>query len=333
MHFFRFYATLDCMRPYYSFNDALQERYGEKVYKLTLNAGCTCPNRDGKLGTRGCIFCSEGGSGDFAGSPSLSITEQIEEEKKRLSRKRPARKYIAYFQAYTNTYAPVDYLRKVYTEAIEHPEIVALSIATRPDCLGTEVLDLLTELNQQKPVWVELGLQTIHEKTAVFIRRGYPLAVFDEAMAQLEARNLETIVHVILGLPGETKEMMLDTVRYLNHTGAAGIKLQLLHILKHTDLADYYEQTGFHVLTLEEYVDLVISCLEVCRPDMVIHRITGDGPKDLLIAPLWSSAKRQVLNSIHRELKLRDTWQGRCYISGTEPEAPGLPPVSMGKER
>jgi len=306
------------MNPYNSLNDTLKQRYGEKVYKLTLNAGCTCPNRDGTLGTRGCIFCSEGGSGEFASSPALSITEQIEDGKKRLAGKRPVQKYIAYFQAYTNTYAPVDCLRKVFTEAILHPEVVALSIATRPDCLGTEVLELLTELNRIKPVWVELGLQTIHEKTAAFIRRGYPLSVFDEAMANLKARNIETIVHVILGLPGETREQILETVRYLNHSGADGIKLQLLHILKHTDLADYYARTNFHVLTLDEYVDLVIACLEVCRPDMVIHRLTGDGPKDLLIAPLWSTSKRQVLNTIHKTLRLRQTWQGRLYT----PEQP-----------
>lgn len=302
------------MNPYYSLNDALKERYGEKVYKLTLNAGCTCPNRDGKLGTRGCIFCSAGGSGDFASSPDLTITEQIEDGKKRLAGKRPVEKYIAYFQAYTNTYAPVEHLRKVFTEAILHPEIVAISIGTRPDCLDLEVLELLDELNKIKPVWVELGLQTIHEKTAAFIRRGYRLETFDKAVRDLTERGIETIVHVILGLPGETKEMMLDTVRYINSTAAAGIKLQLLHILKETDLADYYRETGFHVLTLEEYVDLVISCLEICRPGLVIHRITGDGPKDLLIAPLWSSAKRQVLNTIHKELKARNTWQGRCYV-------------------
>jgi hypothetical protein len=303
------------MKPYYSLNDALQERYGEKVYKLTLNAGCTCPNRDGKLGSRGCIFCSEGGSGDFAASPALSIAEQIEDGKRRLANKRPVRKYIAYFQAYTNTYAPVEYLRKIFTEAMEHPEVVALSVATRPDCLQSPVLDLLEELNTIKPVWVELGLQTIHSRTAAFIRRGYPLSVFDEAMEHLKKRGLETVVHVILGLPGETKEDMLETVRYVNQSGADGIKLQLLHILKHTDLADYYEQTPFHVLSLEEYTDLVISCLEVCRPDMVIHRITGDGPADLLIAPLWSTSKRHVLNTIHHELKERGTWQGRLYHS------------------
>lgn len=296
-----------------SLNDDLRERFGEKLYKLTLNGGCTCPNRDGTLGTRGCIFCSEGGSGEFAASPQLSIQEQIEDGKRRLAGKRPVKKYIAYFQAYTNTYAPVEHLRRVFTEAISCPEIAVLSIATRPDCLGEEVLELLEELNRRKPVWVELGLQTIHEKTASFIRRGYSLPVFDRAVKELEARGIEIIVHTILGLPSETADMMLDTVRYLNSTPAAGIKLQLLHILKHTDLADYYQHTGFHILTMNEYVDLVIRCLEVCRPDLVIHRLTGDGPKDLLIAPEWSQAKRQVLNTIQKELKRRNTFQGRLY--------------------
>ena len=296
-----------------SLNDDLRERFGEKLYKLTLNGGCTCPNRDGTLGTRGCIFCSEGGSGEFAASPQLSIQEQIEDGKRRLAGKRPVKKYIAYFQAYTNTYAPVEHLRRVFTEAISCPEIAVLSIATRPDCLGEEVLELLEELNRRKPVWVELGLQTIHEKTASFIRRGYPLPVFDRAVKELEARGIEIIVHTILGLPGETADMMLDTVRYVNSTPAAGIKLQLLHILKHIDLADYYQHTGFHILTMNEYVDLVIRCLEVCRPDLVIHRLTGDGPKDLLIAPEWSQAKRQVLNTIQKELKRRNTFQGRLY--------------------
>ncbi len=296
-----------------SLNDDLRERFGEKLYKLTLNGGCTCPNRDGTLGTRGCIFCSEGGSGEFAASPQLSIQEQIEDGKRRLAGKRPVKKYIAYFQAYTNTYAPVEHLRRVFTEAISCPEIAVLSIATRPDCLGEEVLELLEELNRRKPVWVELGLQTIHEKTASFIRGGYPLPVFDRAVKELEARGIEIIVHTILGLPGETADMMLDTMRYVNSTPAAGIKLQLLHILKHTDLADYYQHTGFHILTMNEYVDLVIRCLEVCRPDLVIHRLTGDGPKDLLIAPEWSQAKRQVLNTIQKELKRRNTFQGRLY--------------------
>lgn len=298
-----------------SLNDALRERFGEKLYKLTLNGGCSCPNRDGTLGTRGCIFCSEGGSGEFAASPQLSVSEQIADGKRRLTGKRPVRKYIAYFQAYTNTYAPPERLRSMFMEAVSCPEIAVLSIATRPDCLGKDILSLLEELNQIKPVWIELGLQTIHEQTAAFIRRGYPLPVFDEAMEALAERNIETIVHTILGLPGETPDMMLKTIEYVNRTPAAGIKLQLLHILKNTDLAEFYAQTDFHILTLDEYVDLVIRCLEICRPDLVIHRLTGDGPKDLLIAPLWSQAKRQVLNTIHRELKLRNTWQGRLYIS------------------
>ena len=304
---------------FYSLNDALRERFGEKLYKLTLNRGCTCPNRDGTLGARGCIFCSEGGSGEFAGSPELSVSEQIEEGKRRLAGKRPVRRYIAYFQAYTNTYGPEERLRRMFTEAISHPEIAVLSIATRPDCLGDEVLSLLEELNRIKPVWVELGLQTIREKTAAFIRRGYPLSVFDQAVKALTQRGIETIVHTILGLPGETPEMMLDTVRYVNLTSASGIKLQLLHILKNTVLADYYVRTGFSVLSMEEYVDLVIRCLEICRPDLVIHRLTGDGPGDLLIAPEWSRAKRQVLNAIHKEMKKRETYQGRLYESKSNP--------------
>ena len=300
-------------KPYHSLDYELKTQFGEKVYRLALNGGMTCPNRDGTVGHGGCIFCSGGGSGEFASDPALSIQEQIESGKERLSHKRPVNKYIAYFQAFTNTYAPVDYLRTIFTEAITHPQVVLLSIATRPDCLGPDVLELLYELNQIKPVWVELGLQTIHEETAALIRRGYPLPVFDEAMEHLKAIGVETVVHAILGLPGETPDMILDTVRYINASGADGIKLQLLHILKDTDLAAYYKDAGFHVLTLDEYVDLVIRCLEFSRPDLVIHRLTGDGPKDLLIAPLWSQAKRQVLNTIHRELKNRDTYQGRLY--------------------
>ncbi len=313
LHFPGTYAKLYTMRPYNSLNESLQKRFGEKLYKLTLNIGCTCPNRDGTLGTRGCIFCSAGGSGEFAGDPGRTVTEQIEAGIRAISGKRPARRYIAYFQAYTNTYAPLDYLQRVYQEALDHPKIAALAIATRPDCLPLEVLDLLTSLNHQKPVWVELGLQTIHEGTASFIRRGYPLSVFHEAVEALHARSLEIIVHVILGLPGESKEMMLDTIRHLSTLPIHGLKLQLLHILKNTDLAAYYEQTSFHILTQKEYIDLIISCLELCRPDIIIHRLTGDGPKDLLIAPTWSQAKRQVLNTIHKELKQRTTWQGRLY--------------------
>lgn len=298
-------------KPYHSLDFMLRERFGEKVYKVTLNGGMSCPNRDGKLGTRGCIFCSAGGSGDFAADGKQSISTQIEEQKAMICQKRPVSKFIAYFQAYTNTYAPVTYLRRIFTEAISHPDVVALSIGTRPDCLGEDVLDLLSELNQIKPVWVELGLQTIHESTACYIRRGYPLSCFDQAVRQLHQRNLEIIVHTILGLPGETPEQVLQTISYLNHQPIQGIKIQLLHVLKHTDLADDYLAGKFEVLTQEAYLDLLISCLEHLSPDIVVHRVTGDGPKDLLIAPLWSSAKRSVLNELHHEMKIRNTWQGK----------------------
>ena len=298
-------------KPYRSLDYMLRERFGEKVYKVTLNGGMSCPNRDGTLGTRGCIFCSEGGSGDFAADVSLSVTEQIESQIALLSAKRPIQKYIAYFQAYTNTYAPVEYLRKIFKEAMSHPGIVALSVGTRPDCLGEEVLDLLEELNRIKPVWIELGLQTIHEKTAQYIRRGYRLSCFDQAVENLRKRNIEVIVHTILGLPGESREEILETMRYLNKKDIQGIKLQLLHVLKGTDLAYDYLAGRFQVYEREEYLDLLIECLENLDPEIVIHRITGDGPKDLLIAPLWASRKREVLNLLHHQMKEQNSYQGK----------------------
>lgn len=298
-------------KPYRSLDYMLRERFGEKVYKVTLNGGMSCPNRDGTLGTRGCIFCSEGGSGDFAADVSLSVTEQIESQIALLSGKRPIQKYIAYFQAYTNTYAPVEYLRKIFKEAMSHPRIVALSVGTRPDCLGEEVLDLLEELNRIKPVWIELGLQTIHEKTAQYIRRGYRLSCFDQAVENLRKRNIEVIVHTILGLPGESREEILETMRYLNKKDIQGIKLQLLHVLKGTDLAYDYLAGRFQVYEREEYLDLLIECLENLDPEIVIHRITGDGPKDLLIAPLWASRKREVLNLLHHQMKEQNSYQGK----------------------
>ena len=298
-------------KPYRSLDYMLRERFGEKVYKVTLNGGMSCPNRDGTLGTRGCIFCSEGGSGDFAADVSLSVTEQIESQIALLSAKRPIQKYIAYFQAYTNTYAPVEYLRKIFKEAMSHPGIVALSVGTRPDCLGEEVLDLLEELNRIKPVWIELGLQTIHEKTAQYIRRGYRLSCCDQAVENLRKRNIEVIVHTILGLPGESREEILETMRYLNKKDIQGIKLQLLHVLKGTDLAYDYLAGRFHVYEREEYLALLIECLENLDPEIVIHRITGDGPKDLLIAPLWASRKREVLNLLHHQMKEQNSYQGK----------------------
>ncbi len=300
-------------KPYYSFDSMLKERFSQKVYKVALNGGMTCPNRDGTLGSRGCIFCSAGGSGDFAGNKEDPISVQIETQAQRLREKRNASSFIAYFQAYTNTYAPVSYLREIYTEAIDHPDIAALSIGTRPDCLGKEVLDLLEELNHKKPVWVELGLQTIHEKTAAYIRRGYPLSCFAAAVKELRKRNLDVIVHTILGLPGESREDILETISYLNHMDIQGIKLQLLHVLKGTDLAEDYLAGKFRVYTMEEYIDLVIDCLEHLSPEIVVHRLTGDGPKELLLAPLWSSAKKTVLNTLHHQCKVRGAWQGKQY--------------------
>lgn len=288
---------------YYSLNQYLRDRFGKKIYKLSLNGGMTCPNRDGTISTGGCIFCSAGGSGDFAASPALSITEQIEAAKKLVADKRPVDSYIAYFQAFTNTYAPVPYLRKIFTEAVNHPDIVALSIGTRPDCLPEEVLNLLAELNETKPVWVELGLQTIKESTAIRINRGYSLPVFEQAVSNLKKRNLEVVVHVILGLPGETKQDMLATVSYVGSMKANGIKLQLLHVLKGTKLAEMYEKQLFEVMTQEDYTDLVVECLKILPEDMVIHRMTGDGPKALLIAPLWSCNKRTVLNELNKKIR------------------------------
>lgn len=245
-------------KPYHSLDHMLRERFGEKVYKVTLNGGMSCPNRDGKLGSRGCIFCSAGGSGDFAADAELSVTEQIDSQIALLSAKRPIHKYIAYFQAYTNTYAPVEYLRKIFTEALAHPSVVALSIGTRPDCLGEDVLDLLNELNQRKPVWVELGLQTMHERTAAYIRRGYPLSCFEDAVQNLRKRQIEVIVHTILGLPGESEKDILETMQYLNGQDIQGIKLQLLHVLKGTDLAEDYvarEIPGLRKRRISEFTD------------------------------------------------------------------------------
>ena len=283
-------------------NEYLRKTFGCKVYKIALNGGFTCPNRDGSIGTGGCIFCSEGGSGDFAEDPALSIAEQIDRGRDRVADKIKDGRYIAYFQAYTGTYAPVEKLRGLYTEAISHPDVVALSIATRPDCLPGEVLDLLGELNEIKPVWVELGLQTIHEGTARYIRRGYGLKIYDEAVRSLRSLGLEVITHVIIGLPGESKEDILDTVRYVCASGATGIKLQLLHVLKGTDLEKEYNAGRVSVLTEDEYIDILKDCVSIIPDNVVIHRLTGDGDKKILIAPLWSGDKKHVINRIRREV-------------------------------
>lgn len=291
---------------YLSFNKYLKDKFGQKVYKISLDGGFTCPNRDGKIDTRGCIFCSKGGSGDFAESREMSITSQIENGKKRVKKKIKDGKYIAYFQAFTNTYAPVEILRKKYEEAINHPDIVALSIATRPDCLGDKVLKLLDEMNKIKPVFVELGLQTIHPKSAKYIRRGYDLDVYDKAVKDLKKIGVNIVVHVILGLPNESGEDMLETVKYVCESGANGIKLQLLHVIDGTDLAKDYEKGLFKTLEFDEYVNLIVKCVKIIPKDIVIHRLTGDGAKKDLIAPLWSADKKRVLNAINKALREAD---------------------------
>ena len=287
---------------YTTLNSFLKEKFGTKVYKIALNGGFTCPNRDGKIDTRGCIFCSRGGSGDFAESPELSITEQIENGKKRLEKKIKNGKYIAYFQAFTNTYAPVERLNAIYKEAINHPDIVALSIGTRPDCLGDDVLALLNDLNKIKPIFVELGLQTVNESTAKYIRRGYTLDVYNKAVEDLHKIGINVVTHIILGLPGESKNDMFKSVEYACKI-TDGIKLQLLHVLKGTDLATDYEQGKFEVLSLEEYTDIIVKCVKIIPQNVVIHRLTGDGAKKDLIVPLWSADKKTVLNTINRALK------------------------------
>lgn len=286
---------------YTTLNSYLKEKFGCKVYKISLDCGFTCPNRDGTLGYGGCIFCSEGGSGDFAESRTLGVTEQIESGKEKVKNKIKSGKYIAYFQAFTNTYADVNTLEKIFSEAINHPDIVALSIATRPDCLEQKKVELLSRLNKIKPIFVELGLQTVNEKTAKYIRRGYTLDVYDDAVKRLHEQGINVVTHIIIGLPYETKEDMLSSVKYVCKV-TDGIKLQLLHILKGTDLAKDYFEHKFEVLSLEEYTDIIAECVKIIPENVVIHRLTGDGAKKDLIAPLWSADKKKVLNTINKRL-------------------------------
>ena len=298
---------------FYSANAYYKSRFGSKVYKISLNSGMSCPNRDGTLSKDGCIFCSETGSGDFSPESTLSIDEQIEAAVLRVHNKFKENRFIAYFQSFTNTYAPVEYLESIFTQALSNSKIVALSIATRPDCLGNDVLSLLKKLNSIKPVFVELGLQTIHKSTADYINRCYELNVFDEAVKNLKDANINVIVHVILGLPFETEEMMYQTVSYVGKSGADGIKLQLLHVLKNTRLADIYKSGAFETLTLEEYTNILCNCVELIPENMVIHRLTGDGAKKLLIAPMWSADKKLVLNIISKAMRDKNIIQGSKF--------------------
>lgn len=312
-------STTDCWhgKPYYSLDSYCKNTFHEKLYKIALDAHMTCPNRDGTLGQRGCIFCSAGGSGDFAvNTAGKSIDDQLTEGIQLFHTKKIGTGFIAYFQAYTNTYGPMEYLHRIFTQALLHPMIRGISIATRPDCLGQEVLQLLCKLQADFPdkfLWIELGLQTIHESSARLIRRGYPLSCFAESYERLKECSIPVIVHTILGLPKETREDMFETITYLSRLQPFGVKLQLLHVLKGTDLAALYETGAFDTLSKEEYLSILIHCLELLPSNTVIHRVTGDGPKDLTLAPRWSLHKKDVLNSLHRQMQEQHTFQGRLY--------------------
>ncbi|MDE6251694.1 MAG: TIGR01212 family radical SAM protein [Lachnospiraceae bacterium] len=297
-------------------NNYFKERFGTKVYKVSLNGNMTCPNRDGTISTGGCIFCSEGGSGDFSSSPDLTISAQIDDAVKRVGQKIKNGKYIAYFQAYTNTYAPVGYLRNIFFEAIAHPDIVGISIATRPDCLPEDVLNLLNELNHIKPVFVELGLQTSNNDSARLINRGYDNSTFENAVYALNNINVEIVVHMIIGLPGEQHDDIMNTINYINKYPIKGIKLQLLHVLKNTALEQMYKDSPelFHYMNLNDYVEMLGECIELLRPDIVIHRLTGDGPKSILLGPEWSGNKKKVLNTINGYMSRHNITQGRKYL-------------------
>lgn len=300
-------------KRYHSLNYFLRNKFGEKVFKISLDGGFSCPNRDGKISSGGCLFCSERGSGDYAGDRELSITGQFDNIKEMMAKKWRSGKYIAYFQAYTNTYAPVEELRKKYEEALKQEGVVAIAIATRPDCLGEEVLDFLEEINNKVYVWIELGLQTSNDETAKRINRGYKLEVFEDSMKRLKERSIDVVVHDILGLPGESKEDMLKTIDYIAHSGAKGIKFHLLHLMKQTPMVKVYEKGQLEFLSQEDYIELVTKGITMIPKDMVVHRLTGDAPRDLLIGPMWSLKKWEILNSIDRVLEDNDLWQGKNF--------------------
>ncbi|MBN1057015.1 MULTISPECIES: TIGR01212 family radical SAM protein [Clostridium] len=303
-------------KRYHSLNYFLREKFGEKVFKISLDGGFSCPNRDGKVSKGGCVFCSARGSGDYAGSRNFSITNQFNNVKTMMANKWKSGKYIAYFQAYTNTYAPVDELRQKYEEAINQEGVVALSIATRPDCLEDDVLDLIEELSKKLYVWVELGLQTINDDVAKKINRGYDLKVFDDAMTRLKERNIDVVVHSILGLPGESQDDMLKTIDYIAHSGAQGIKLHLLHLMKDTKMVELYESGELQFLSQEDYIKLICKAVSMLPKEMVVHRLTGDAPRDLLIGPMWSLKKWEVLNAIDKTLEDNDIYQGKNFDMG-----------------
>ena len=297
-------------------NDFLKEKFNEKIYKVSLDGGFTCPNRDGKVSRGGCIFCSENGSGDFTATKLKSIHAQIEEQIDLVSKKYKGDKYIAYFQNFTNTYAEVSYLRKIYEEALSHEKIVGLAIATRPDCLGDDVLELLAELNKKTFLWVELGLQTVNDDVAKYFNRAYETGIYKEASEKLNKLNIKFVTHIIIGLPKEENDDYLKTAIFAQNCGTWGIKLHLMYVVKNTPLEKLYLNGALKVNTKEEYVEKVINILENISPEIVVHRLTGDGDRETLVAPLWSIKKIDVLNSIHKELKRRNTYQGKLYYGG-----------------
>ena len=297
-------------------NDFLKEKFNEKIYKVSLDGGFTCPNRDGKVSRGGCIFCSENGSGDFTATKLKSIHAQIEEQIDLVSKKYKGDKYIAYFQNFTNTYAEVSYLRKIYEEALSHEKIVGLAIATRPDCLEDDVLELLAELNKKTFLWVELGLQTLNDDVAKYFNRAYETEIYKEASEKLNKLNIKFVTHIIIGLPKEEEDDYLKTAIFAQNCGTWGVKLHLMYVVKNTPLEKLYLNGDLKVNTKEEYVEKVINILENISPEIVVHRLTGDGDRETLVAPLWSIKKIDVLNSIHKELKRRNTYQGKLYYGG-----------------
>ncbi|MCY6371989.1 TIGR01212 family radical SAM protein [Clostridium ganghwense] len=300
-------------KRYYNLNYFLRDKFGEKVFKISLDAGFSCPNRDGTISRGGCLYCSERGSGDFAGDRNFCITRQFEDIKEMMKKKWKSGKYIAYFQAYTNTYAEVEELRKKYEEAVNQEGVVALAIATRPDCLSEEIIELISEYNDRLYTWVELGLQTSNERVAKLINRGYTLEIFEDALLRLRKRNVDVVVHTILGLPGENREDMINTIKYLSHKDIQGIKLHLLHLLKGTPLVKLYEEEKLKFLEKDEYIDLLCEAITLLPQNIVIHRLTGDAPRNLIIGPMWSLKKWEVLNDIDRKLKDEDLYQGMNF--------------------
>lgn len=300
-------------KRYHSLNYFLRDRFKEKVFKISLDGGFSCPNRDGTISKGGCLFCSESGSGDYAGDRELSITKQFCDIKEMMNKKWKEGKYIAYFQAFTNTYAPVEELKRKYNEALKQEGVVAIAIATRPDCLQDEVLELLEEINKKFYVWVELGLQTVSDETARKINRGYKLEVYEDAIRRLKERNIDFVTHCIFGLPGETKEDMLKSVDYIAHSGSKGIKFHLLHLMKHTPMVKLYERGEFEFLSQDDYIDLICKSIAMLPEDMVVHRLTGDAPRDLLIGPMWSLKKWEVLNAIDKALVDNEIYQGKDF--------------------